>query len=77
MQQVDFTTELKEKAALTDRVLEQVLADQTGIPCRLKEAMRYMLFSPGKKVRSAMVLWCCEDCQRAGEPVGDDCGGGD
>lgn len=60
MQQVDFTTELKDKAALTDRVLEQVLADQTGIPLRLKEAMRYMLFSPGKKVRSAMVLWCCE-----------------
>lgn len=60
MRQVDFTTELKEKAALTDRVLEQVLADQTGIPSRLKEAMRYMLFSPGKKVRSAMVLWCCE-----------------
>jgi hypothetical protein len=32
MQQVDFTTELKDKAALNDRVLEQVLADQTGIP---------------------------------------------
>lgn len=60
MQQVDFTTELKDKAAITDRVLDQVLADQTGIPPRLKEAMRYMLFSPGKKVRSAMVLWCCE-----------------
>jgi geranylgeranyl pyrophosphate synthase len=67
MQQVDFTTELKDKAALTDRVLEQVLADQTGIPSRLKEAMRYMLFSPGKKVRSAMVLWCC-GCQRAVNP---------
>ncbi|MBM4103266.1 MAG: polyprenyl synthetase family protein [Planctomycetes bacterium] len=60
MQQADFDTELSQKAAMTEKTLRQILADQTEIPPRLKEAMEYMLFSPGKKIRSAMVLWCCE-----------------
>jgi geranylgeranyl pyrophosphate synthase len=60
MQQVDFEAELRQKAAMTEGVLRKLLADQTEIPRRLKEAMEYMLFSPGKKIRSAIVLWCCE-----------------
>jgi geranylgeranyl diphosphate synthase type II len=60
MNPVDFTAELNSKVAMTDRAIRQILDDQTEIPSRLKDAMAYMLFSPGKKVRSAMVLWCCE-----------------
>jgi geranylgeranyl diphosphate synthase type II len=60
MQQADFDTELSQKAAMTEETLRQILADQTEIPHRLKEAMEYTLFGPGKKIRSAMVLWCCE-----------------
>jgi geranylgeranyl pyrophosphate synthase len=60
MRQVDFDAELSPKAAMTEDTLRRILADQTEIPHRLKEAMEYMLFSPGKKIRSAIVLWCCE-----------------
>jgi geranylgeranyl pyrophosphate synthase len=60
MNPVDFKEELHSKVQLTDRAIRQILDDQTEIPARLKEAMAYMLFSPGKKIRSAIVLWCCE-----------------
>jgi len=60
MRQVDFDAELSPKAAMTEDTLRRILADQTEIPHRLKEAMEYMLFSPGKKIRSAITLWCCE-----------------
>ena len=55
-----FRAQLAEKADLTGQVLEQILADQAGIPPRLKAAMQYMLQSGGKRIRAAMVLWCCE-----------------
>jgi geranylgeranyl pyrophosphate synthase len=60
MQHADFEAELSQKAAMTEETLRHIMADQTEIPHRLKEAMEYMLFSPGKKIRSAIVLWCCE-----------------
>jgi geranylgeranyl pyrophosphate synthase len=60
MQHADFDAELSQKAAMTEETLRHILADQTEIPHRLKEAMEYMLFSPGKKIRSAIVLWCSE-----------------
>lgn len=55
-----FRAELAKKAELTGQVLERLLDDQTEIPSRLKAAMRYMLQSGGKRIRSALVLWCCE-----------------
>jgi geranylgeranyl pyrophosphate synthase len=57
---VHFEAQLSQKAAMTVESLRRILADQTEIPHPLKEAMEYMLFSPGKKIRSAIVLWCCE-----------------
>jgi geranylgeranyl diphosphate synthase type II len=60
MNPIDFAAELNSKVAMTDAAIRQILSDQTEIPARLKEAMEYMLFSPGKKIRSAIVLWCCE-----------------
>ncbi len=56
---MDYLGQLDEAAAITDRTLRRIFDDQTEIPSRLKEAMEYMVLSPGKKIRSAMVLWCC------------------
>jgi geranylgeranyl pyrophosphate synthase len=58
--QAAFGTALAEKAELTGRILTRILDGQTEIPSRLKDAMQYMLQSGGKRIRSAMVLWCCE-----------------
>jgi geranylgeranyl pyrophosphate synthase len=55
-----FAAALAEKAELTGLVLSRILDDQAEIPRRLKDAMAYMLQSGGKRIRSALVLWCCE-----------------
>jgi geranylgeranyl diphosphate synthase type II len=60
MEQAEFEAQLIKKAAMTEEALRRILADQTEIPRQLKEPMEYMLFSPGKKIRSVIVLWCCE-----------------
>ena len=60
-----FRAALAEKAELTGQVLQRLLEAQTEIPPRLAEAMGYMLQGGGKRIRSALVLWCCEltaDC---------------
>ena len=56
---MDFNALLHEKAELINHTLEQFLASQQ-INSDLKEALRYTLGTPGKRVRSALVLWCCE-----------------
>jgi len=56
---MDFNALLHEKAELINHTLAQLLASQQ-IDSKLKEALRYTLGTPGKRVRSALVLWCCE-----------------
>jgi len=56
---MDFNALLHEKAELINHTLEQLLASQQ-INSELKEALKYTLGTPGKRVRSALVLWCCE-----------------
>ncbi len=56
---MDFNTLLHEKAELINHTLEQLLASQQ-INSELKESLKYTLGTPGKRVRSALVLWCCE-----------------
>jgi geranylgeranyl diphosphate synthase type II len=60
MPDTDFKSQLNEKAQLVNRTLRQILDEQTQIDSRLKESLRYTLRAPGKRVRSALVLWCCE-----------------
>ena len=55
----DFNAQLREKAQFVTRTLEQFLGVQR-IDDELKEALRYTLISPGKRVRSVLALWCCE-----------------
>jgi geranylgeranyl diphosphate synthase type II len=56
---MDFNALLHEKSELINHTLAQLLASQQ-INSELKETLRYTLGTPGKRVRSALVLWCCE-----------------
>ena len=52
--------------ALVDAALEHALAAADGVPPRLHEAMRYAVFSGGKRVRPILTLMACE--ASGGEP---------
>jgi len=59
MQDTNFDTRLRKKAQFVNYTLQQLLASQQ-INSELKEALKYTLKAPGKRVRSVLVLWCCE-----------------
>lgn len=56
----DFNTQLSEKAELVNDTLQQLLAQQVDIKSDLKKAIEYTLKGKGKRIRAALVLWCCE-----------------
>ena len=56
---MDFNALLHEKAELINHTLAQLLASQQ-IDNKLKETLKYTLGTPGKRIRSVLVLWCCE-----------------
>lgn len=58
--EIDFRAQLARQAADIDRVMGELLDRQSEVPDRLKEAMRYMLLSPGKRIRAALVRWVCQ-----------------
>jgi geranylgeranyl diphosphate synthase type II len=60
MPDIDFNSQLHDKAQLVNRTLKQILAEQDQIDGDLRESLQYTLRAPGKRVRSALVLWCCE-----------------
>ena len=60
MPDTDFNSQLHDKAQLVNRTLQQILAEQGQIDGCLKDSLQYTLQTPGKRVRSALVLWCCE-----------------
>ena len=51
---------LKERAALVERALSQVVPDPSGPDGRLPEAMRYSLLGGGKRLRPILALAACE-----------------
>ena len=57
---MDFNAQLNDKRSSVNNTLRRLLDEQTGIDINLKEALRYTLEAPGKRVRAALVLWCCE-----------------
>lgn len=57
---IDFKTDLAEKAELVNIALADMLAGQSGIPDPLVKALDYTLKAPGKRIRAAIVLWACE-----------------
>jgi geranylgeranyl diphosphate synthase type II len=56
---MDFNTRLRRKAQSVNYALQRIL-DSLQINDELKEALKYTLGTPGKRVRSVLVLWCCE-----------------
>ncbi|MHC4477914.1 MAG: polyprenyl synthetase family protein [Planctomycetota bacterium] len=59
MTDTEFGGQLAEQAESVDRTLKRLL-DGLQIQDTLKEAVQYTLEGPGKRVRSVLVLWCCE-----------------
>ena len=57
---LDFNASLQEKARIVNQTLDMLLGEQRHIPDHMAKAMGYTLSSPGKRIRSALVLWCCE-----------------
>jgi len=58
--QKDFSAQLENKVRLVNKVIGRILSKPGLIGSELKESVRYSLEGPGKRIRSAMVLWCCE-----------------
>lgn len=56
---MDFGTQLRRKAQSVNYTLRRIL-ELPQMPDELKGPLRYTLDAPGKRVRSALVLWCCE-----------------
>ncbi len=56
---IDFNTRLQTQSRSVSNSLEDLLADQQ-MHGDLKTALKYTLGAPGKRVRSVLVLWCCE-----------------
>jgi len=52
--------QLRDKRAIVNSTLRKLLAQYVGIDNDLKTAIKYTLEAPGKRIRSALVLWCCE-----------------
>jgi len=56
---MDFNSRLRRKAQSVNYSLQRILDDRQ-INSELKESAKYTLSAPGKRVRSVLVLWCCE-----------------
>ena len=56
---MDFNGLLSQKTEFINHTLQRLLAARQA-DGRLKEALSYTLGAPGKRLRSALVLWCCE-----------------
>jgi len=56
---MDFGTQLRRKAQSVNYTLRRIL-ELPQMPDELKKPLQYTLDAPGKRVRSALVLWCCE-----------------
>ena len=57
---IDIKSALEQKAKLVNSVIAAAVKDFNGIPDKLREAIEYTLSAPGKRIRAAVVLWCCE-----------------
>lgn len=56
----DLKSALKDAAARTDVFLKDYLASLADSPQKLTESIAYSLFGPGKRIRPALVLLCCD-----------------
>lgn len=59
----ELTNYLNERRRLIDQALDQHMPPDTTHPARLHEAMRYCVFSNGKRLRPILCLAAAEACQ--------------
>jgi len=57
-----FLNSAERLRTLIDRALDSSVALGDGCPARLREAMRYSLLAPGKRLRPMLVLMAAEAC---------------
>ena len=57
-----LTEYLRDKRIQVEAHLEQALAPRPGFPESLREAMRYSLLAPGKRLRPLLVVMAAEAC---------------
>jgi geranylgeranyl pyrophosphate synthase len=55
-----FERDLERRVKLVNKTLGRILSRRDLISKELRAPIRYVLMGPGKRIRSAMVLWCCE-----------------
>jgi len=53
---------LRDKRTLVDAALDEALPPREGCPESLRQAMRYSLLAPGKRLRPLLVVLACEAC---------------
>ncbi len=56
----DFKTELSAKVEVVNDTLRDLLAQYASTNADLQKAIEYTLKGGGKRIRAAVVLWCCE-----------------
>lgn len=56
----DLSQYLLAQKTLVDRHLDDILTTEPGIPDSLREAMRYSLLAPGKRLRPCLVFMACQ-----------------
>jgi len=57
---LDFKADLARQVQLINDALGRLLAERAGIPHDLRAVLDYTLQAPGKRLRGALVLWCCQ-----------------
>jgi len=56
---MNFETQLRRKAQFVNHTIQRIL-ESVQISGDLKDVLKYTLSAPGKRIRSTLVLWCCE-----------------
>ena len=56
----DLHTLMHNRIPAINDLLERLIAERPGIPDDLRRALLYTVSAPGKRIRSLLVLWCCE-----------------
>jgi geranylgeranyl pyrophosphate synthase len=55
-----FAVQFERKVRLVNKTIGRILSQRGLVGRELKEPVRYALEGPGKRLRPAVVLWCCE-----------------
>lgn len=58
----DVMSFLKERQTVVERLLDEYLPKEERFPSLIHKAMRYSVFSGGKRLRPILVLECCSVC---------------